>query len=148
MTTLSTSVINGTIEEIEAAVVEMSKSVREYQIQLYWQTGEILRRTEKSSKIGVTELVQACVQDPRMQRLNMAERSLWFAIQLHDRYPVFEDVYQTEHGLSISVSKLKTMIAGKEATKEEPTEEEIAQAFIKKHGHDKAHRIANIIIHS
>lgn len=143
---LEPSILNHVVEEIEAIAIENVKHWRELQIQTYWGAGEALRKASGDQKIGITELVALCAKDDRLTRIKMGHASLWFGVQLFDKYPDFERVYDTPHGENISVTKLKALMSGKEEVAKEPEDTEIAKNFIKKHGYDKAQRIAKVIL--
>lgn len=145
---LAKSVVNSVAEEIEAAVIETVKHWRELQIQTYWNTGEILKRSAQDNNIGISELVAACAKDNRLIKIRMGERSLWFSVQLYKKYPDFEQVYLTEYGQNVSVAKLKELISGKKEEADMPTDTDIANSFIKKYGLARAHKIAKIILAS
>lgn len=133
-------IVESVVDELEAMLVEVTKQAREYNIKVYWNTGEMLREAEKDNKINITSLVERVSHDNRISGRQMGLRNLWLAIKIFDSYPVFEKVYQTEFGENISISKIK-----KELTipkpKKEATIDEMAQKLFNHLGVDKIEKL-------
>jgi len=91
------------VENIEATVIELGKNVSEYQLQMAWEVGKIIRESEESP----TELIAVLAKDERMKHVKMGERSLWKAVGIFDFAPTdFKLLFETPLGLSVSVNKI------------------------------------------
>lgn len=127
-------VVESVAGEIETIWVQLGKTVREGQIRMVWETGELLRKTEKDNKVNITALVTQVAKDNRMQNIAVGERSLWFALKVYDSYAKdFEKVYDTEYGENITLTKLKRLLTTP-VPKKEPTAKEIAEKLYDKFG--------------
>lgn len=89
-------VVESVIQEIESMLVERVKAARENTILAMWETGEIIRKTEKDNKINVSALVTRIAIDNRLTGRQMGERNLWFSLKVFDSFPKFDKVYETE----------------------------------------------------
>lgn len=75
------------VEEIEAIVVEKAYQANEAKLELFWLTGEALRRYEREQNVSITALVQACANDNRLSGKQMGERNLFWALKIFDKFP-------------------------------------------------------------
>ena len=78
------------VEEIEAIVVEKVYESQNAKLELFWLTGEALRRYEREQNISITTLVQACANDNRLSGKQMGERNLFWALKIFDKFPLKE----------------------------------------------------------
>lgn len=92
-------------EELKAIIVERWKNAQEEALRMYWECGQTLREHESRGN-GINELVHGVALALDMK--GWSERTLWNCVKIYDDYPVFEDVYKTEHGQSVTIRKLVT----------------------------------------
>jgi hypothetical protein len=141
---LSKAVFNGLVEEIEAIIVEKVYDFQMAKLDLYWLTGETLRKYEADHKIPITKLVEMCAADNRIKGRHMSDRSLWDAVKIYDTYPTKE--FPGEKGATLT--KVRKLLAGDQPKIEEPIDtQKIAGDLIQKYGFDTAKQIAEKIIH-
>lgn len=136
----SEEIVESVIDELEALLVQRTKEAREYTMMVFWETGKLLREAEKSHKVNISRLVARVVSDNRIAGRQMGERNIWFAIKLYDRYSKFNDVYDTEHGENISLSKLKKMLVTPRPKKKK-TLQQIAYDLVDTLGVDSAEEL-------
>lgn len=137
----SESLVETVIQEIEAMVVERVKIARENMLEVYWETGEILRKAEKDSKVSITGLVKRLAMDNRLTGRQMGERNLWFSLKFYDEYPRFESIYETDHGDNISLTKVKKMLTTPKPKKDR-TLKQIAESLVRRLGPSEARKLA------
>ena len=140
----SEGVVETVIEEIEALLVTRTKEAREYTMMVFWETGSKLREFEKRFKVSITTLVERVAGDNRISGRQMGARNLWFALRFADTYPKFEDVYLTEFGENVSLSKVKKMLVTPKQKKEKSVEE-MAHQIVQTMGVEKARALAKAI---
>ena len=133
-------VVESVINDLEALLVERTKSAREYTMMVFWEAGELLRDSEKKFKVNITALVNRVALDNRVAGRQMGERNIWFAIKFFDNFPKFDKVYETEFGENVSISKIKKMLMTPKPKKEK-TLAEIAIDLVAKLGVDAAHEL-------
>lgn len=138
-------VVESVIQEIEATLVERTKTARENTMLALWETGELLRKCEKDNKVNISALVSRIAIDNRLTGRQMGERNIWFALKVYDAYPKFMKVYETEHGENITVSKLKKMLTTPKPKKEK-TIIEMAITIVESLGTEKARDLAKQIV--
>lgn len=134
------NVIENTIDELEAIIVQRGKHAREEVMSVFWETGQVLRKIERTEKVSISALVSRIALDNRISGRQMGERNLWFAIKFFDSFPKFELVYDTEHGENVSLSKIKkSLITPK--PKKSKTLQQIAYDLVDKLGADECQRL-------
>lgn len=134
------SVIESTIDELEALLVTRGKEARADYMKMFWEAGDLLRKTEKQNKISISGLVSRIALDNRISGRQMGERNLWFAVKFFDTYPDFETVYETEFGENVSLSKIKKLLVTPKPKKSKSLQE-IAYDLVDKLGADEAQRL-------
>lgn len=137
-------IVESVIQEIEAVLVERTKTARENTMLALWETAEALRKCEKDNKINISALVTRIALDNRLSGRQMGERNLWFALKIYESYPKFAKIYETEHGENITVSKLKKMLTTPKPKKEK-TMRELAIDIVTRFGTEKAMDLAEEI---
>jgi hypothetical protein len=133
-------VIEATIDELEALLVQRTKEAREDTMKIFWETGELLRQKERENKVSISGLVSRVALDNRISGRQMGERNLWFAIKFHDTFPKFGTIYETEHGENISISKVKKLLITPKPKKAK-TLQIIAYDLVDKLGADEAQKL-------
>lgn len=133
-------IIEAVINDVEEILVQRTKEAREFTMKVAWETGEVLRESEKKFKVNISALVTRIALDNRLTGRQMGERNLWFALKFFDSFPAFEKVYETEHGENISLSKVKKMLTTPKPKKEK-TIKEIAIALVEGLGVEKARQL-------
>jgi uncharacterized pyridoxamine 5'-phosphate oxidase family protein len=133
-------VVESVIDELEAMLVERTKQAREYTIKVFWEAGQMMRDAEKNHKVNISALVERVGQDNRIAGRQMSRTNLWMAIKIFDTYPVFEKIYNTEHGENISLTKLKKELT-EPKPKKEPTIDAIAARLFDQLGMEKTKRL-------
>jgi len=142
-TEIAVDVRNYLIEEIEAIVVTKYHESQQAKLDLFWLTGETLRRYEREQKIPITHLVEACARDARLEGKQMGERNLFWSIKLYDHYPDRE----FPGGKAASVTKIKKLLTDNSAKEEKQVDiEKVAGDIIQKYGYDTAKAIAQKIL--
>ena len=136
----SEQIIETTIDELEALLVQRGKEAREDTMKIFWETGELLRTKEKTFKVSISGLVSRVALDNRISGRHMGERNLWFAIKFFDVYPNFNTVYETEHGENISISKVKKLLITPRPKKNK-TLQQMAYDIVDKLGADQAQKL-------
>ncbi len=142
-TSLSKGVINNLVEEIEAIVVEKAYESQQAKLDLFWLTGETLRRYEREQGVKVTHLVEMCATDNRLSGKQMGERNLYWAIKIFDTYPTKE--FPGEKAATLTRVK-KMLTDGKQEDKTPPDATKVAGDIIQKYGFDFAKEIAQKIL--
>ena len=137
-------VIESTIDELEALLVQRTKEAREDTMKIFWETGELLREKERSNKVSISGLVSRVALDNRISGRQMGERNLWFAIKFYDSFPAFGTIYETEHGENISISKVKKLLITPKPKKAR-TLQQIAYDLVDKLGADEALKLCGEI---
>lgn len=133
-------VIESTIDELEALLVQRGKEAREDTMKIFWETGELLRAKERENKVSISGLVSRVALDNRIVGRHMGERNLWFAIKFYDSFPKFMLIYETEHGENISISKVKKLLITPRPKKGK-TLQQWAYDLVDKLGADEAQRL-------
>lgn len=110
------------VEEIEAIVVEKSYDAQNAKLELFWLTGEALRRYEREQNISITTLVQACAADNRLSGKQMGERNLFWALKIFDKFPQ-KEFPEDKAATLTKVKKLLTDGGDVEACDHSETEE-------------------------
>jgi len=139
-------VIESTIDELEALLVQRGKEARADTMLMFWETGQLMRNKERENKVSISALVSRVALDNRISGRHMGERSLWFAIKFFDTYGNFELVYQTEHGENVSLSKVKKLLLTPKPKKTR-TLQQIAYDLVDKLGADEAQKLIAEIEH-
>lgn len=138
------AVVETVVEEIEALLVERTKEAREYTMMVFYETGQKMREFEKRFKVNISGLVERVAGDNRISGRQMGSRNLWMAIKFFDTFPVFEKVYQTEHGENISMTKIKKLLTTPKPKKEKSIKE-MAIDIVERLGVEKALELAKAI---
>lgn len=141
-TALSVDVKSNLIDEIESIVVEKFYESQSAKLDLFWMTGETLRRYEREQNIPITTLVEICASDNRLQGKQMGERNLFWSIKLFDTYPERE----YPGGKAASVTKIKKLLTSGSKEKPELNLDKVVSDLIHKYGYDTAKEIASKII--
>ncbi len=136
----SEQIIEHVVDELEAMLTERTKQAREYNIKVFWEAGQMIRDAEKNHKVNISKLVERVAGDNRISGRQMGERNLWMAVKIFDSYPVFDKVYNTEHGENISLSKLKKELSVPRP-KKEPTIDEIAVRLFNQLGVERTEKL-------
>ena len=90
LSVINEEALGGLIEEIDALITEKVYEFQQAKIDLFWLTGEALRKFEKENGTGITELVLAVARDNRLSNKQMGERNLFWALKIYDKYPTRE----------------------------------------------------------
>ena len=138
-------IIEGVIEELEALIVERGKDARKFTMLVMWETGQTLRNAERDHKVNISALVRHVASDNRITGRQMGERNLWLSLKFFDSMPVFEKVYETEHGENVSWTKIKKMLTTPKPKKEKNIKE-LAISLVERLGVDEARKLAEEII--
>lgn len=139
---LSRGVINSLVEEIESIVVEKAYESQQAKLDLFWLTGETLRRYEREQNVPITQLVEACAMDNRLSGKQMGERNLFWALKIFDTFPTKE--FPGEKAASLT--KVKALLRdGSDNKDAEPDPAKIASEIIKRYGLAVALKIATHI---
>jgi hypothetical protein len=85
------------VEEVGAIITENVQASRWALVQGYWEVGQRIRQDFKDN---ITELLKDLAV-----RLKVSERTLWYAVQFYDKYPVLNEVPE---GKNISWNKVIT----------------------------------------
>lgn len=133
-------VVESTIDELEALLVQLGKEARADVMKLSWQTGELMREKERQNKVSISALVSRVALDNRISGRHMGERSLWFAIKFFDTFPKFEMVYELEFGENVSFTKIKKMLITPKPKKARSLQQ-VAYDLVDKLGADEALRL-------
>lgn len=133
-------VIETTIDELEALLVQRGKEAREDIMKISWETGNLLRTTERANKVSISALVSRVALDNRISGRQMGERNLWFSIKFFDSFSNFESVYETEHGENVTLSKVKKLLLTAKPKKNK-TLQQIAYDLVDKLGADQVQRL-------
>lgn len=141
-TEISVDVRSNLIDEIESIVVEKFYESQSAKLDLFWLTGETLRRYEREQKIPITTLVEICASDNRLQGKQMGERNLFWSIKLYDNYPDRE----YPGGKGASVTKIKKLLTTGTKEKPEVSIDKVVSDIIQKYGYDTAKQIAEKIL--
>lgn len=138
-TELDTGVINSLVEEIEAIVVEKAYESHQAKLDLFWLTGEALRRYETEQKVPITQLIEGCALDNRLSGKQMGERNLFWAIKIYDTYPTKE--FPGEK--SATLTKIRALLSdGKDKVEEKKVPQEVANEIISEYGMAFAQEVA------
>lgn len=137
-------VLSSVIDDIEAILVQRTKEAREFTMLVAWETGQAIRKAEREHKVNITSLVIGLANDNRISGRQMGERNLWFSVAFYDKFNKFEDVYETEFGENVSLTKIKKMLV-KPKSKKDKTLEEVASSLVDKYGIDGARELAAAI---
>ena len=100
-------------DDVDAIWTEAVFNSRNDLIKGYWEVGERIRQFKKGQ---VTELLQNLALD-----LNKSERSLWYAVQMYDMFPMFKKIEELPEGKNLSMNKIitKYLTEGKKEEKDE-----------------------------
>lgn len=136
----SEQVVEHVIDELEAMLVERTKQAREYTIKVFWEAGQMMRDAEKNHRVNISALVERVAHDGRVAGRQMGKSNLWMAIKIFDSYPVFDKVYNTEHGENISLTKLKKELTTPKP-KKEPSLDEVAIKLFNHYGVERTEKL-------
>ena len=133
-------VLESTIQEIEAIVIEKAFIWESEKLDCYWRVGEALRQAEKDSKANITSLVTRLAKDNRMKNIHLSDRLAWTCIKAFDTFKKKRGVIDWPGGKSATWTKIKTLLI-ESPEKHEPTIYDVAMRLFKKHGPDQTREL-------
>lgn len=122
------------LDEIKSTLVEKSFEERMAKIEMYHTVGQLLRSSDRD----ITALTKEVSKD-----LNLAERSLWFAVKFYDTYPTLNAL---PDGKACSWNKVKKLLSSGDQKEDTLDLQKVAKGLIKRYGLDDARHIAEIVL--
>lgn len=142
LTVIKDEVLEALVGEIEAIVVEKVYEAQSAKIELFWQTGETLRRYEKEQGTPITALISACANDNRLSGKQMGERNLYWAMKIYDHDPDRQILFNDKTTSLTKVKKLLTDGGQEPEVENDPTK--IAGRLIGQYGLDFCKKLATL----
>ena len=99
------------VEQIKATITEAVTNSRWFLVEGYWNIGKLIREEYTEN---ITSGLQTLAVD-----VGIGERTLWYALQFFDKYPILNDVPE---GKAISWNKLITKYLPEHTEKEKKNE--------------------------
>lgn len=109
MIVVKPQILEAAIEEVEACFVEGIFHSNITKLEMYHNIGNILR----NAPAPISELIRQVSDRTSSKYKDLGERSLWFAVQLYDKYP--ESLDALPFGKNVTINKVKKFLADPES---------------------------------
>lgn len=138
---ITDEVFDYVVEQIDATVTEFTFQSREAALKAYHSVGELLRDSEKQHKLNITQLVERCAANNRLQEIKMGKTNLWFALKFYDTWPKLSSL---PDGKNASITKVKALLMPPRPKPEE-TIEDVAKKLYNKFDDKDLKKLINLL---